>query len=186
MAQDLEKDGKTPHFQLLRLKLHEAHRADQDMPLTWALLNDDLNSAQIMLVKRLANMALSGGMLGTRYRIGDMLSPDQYQTLRQIGAWIHPPQTHQKMDGLRWLAILVSSGTLNWKQWEQICSFIYPKLDQDPDPETLADWLDGLVNFEGEGLHQQTPAKAFPGTKVGRNETCPCGSGKKFKKCCGR
>jgi uncharacterized protein YecA (UPF0149 family) len=21
--------------------------------------------------------------------------------------------------------------------------------------------------------------------KVGRNETCPCGSGKKFKKCCG-
>ena len=23
-------------------------------------------------------------------------------------------------------------------------------------------------------------------TKVGRNEPCPCGSGKKFKKCCGR
>lgn len=23
-----------------------------------------------------------------------------------------------------------------------------------------------------------------PGTKVGRNEPCPCGSGKKFKKCC--
>ncbi|MGA1315702.1 MAG: SEC-C metal-binding domain-containing protein [Rubrivivax sp.] len=22
-------------------------------------------------------------------------------------------------------------------------------------------------------------------TKVGRNEPCPCGSGKKFKKCCG-
>jgi uncharacterized protein YecA (UPF0149 family) len=21
--------------------------------------------------------------------------------------------------------------------------------------------------------------------KVGRNETCPCGSGKKYKKCCG-
>ena len=24
------------------------------------------------------------------------------------------------------------------------------------------------------------------GDKVGRNDTCPCGSGKKFKKCCGR
>lgn len=24
------------------------------------------------------------------------------------------------------------------------------------------------------------------GPKVGRNEPCPCGSGKKFKKCCGR
>ncbi len=24
------------------------------------------------------------------------------------------------------------------------------------------------------------------GTKVGRNDPCPCGSGKKYKKCCGR
>ncbi len=23
-------------------------------------------------------------------------------------------------------------------------------------------------------------------SKVGRNEPCPCGSGKKYKKCCGR
>jgi uncharacterized protein YecA (UPF0149 family) len=23
------------------------------------------------------------------------------------------------------------------------------------------------------------------GAKVGRNEPCPCGSGKKYKKCCG-
>ena len=36
------------------------------------------------------------------------------------------------------------------------------------------------------------PAVAFdkddPDTwgKVGRNEPCPCGSGKKYKKCCGR
>ncbi|WP_396334004.1 SEC-C metal-binding domain-containing protein [Burkholderia anthina] len=27
------------------------------------------------------------------------------------------------------------------------------------------------------------PAKAEP--KVGRNDPCPCGSGKKHKKCCG-
>jgi uncharacterized protein YecA (UPF0149 family) len=24
------------------------------------------------------------------------------------------------------------------------------------------------------------------GKKIGRNEPCPCGSGKKYKKCCGR
>ncbi|WP_300923614.1 SEC-C metal-binding domain-containing protein, partial [uncultured Desulfovibrio sp.] len=24
------------------------------------------------------------------------------------------------------------------------------------------------------------------GPKVGRNDPCPCGSGKKYKKCCGR
>src|SRR5208337_3104026 len=33
-----------------------------------------------------------------------------------------------------------------------------------------------------EPLSQATPRKA----KVGRNDPCPCGSGKKFKKCCGR
>ena len=28
-------------------------------------------------------------------------------------------------------------------------------------------------------------APIVKGTKVGRNDPCPCGSGKKFKKCCG-
>lgn len=47
-----------------------------------------------------------------------------------------------------------------------------------------------------ETLHRiaaywRNPASAFPkdsplrSTKVGRNDACPCGSGKKFKKCCG-
>jgi SEC-C motif-containing protein len=32
------------------------------------------------------------------------------------------------------------------------------------------------------------PVRQFvrPGPKTGRNDPCPCGSGKKFKKCCGR
>ena len=29
-------------------------------------------------------------------------------------------------------------------------------------------------------------AKNDEGGKVGRNDLCPCGSGKKFKKCCGK
>ena len=46
---------------------------------------------------------------------------------------------------------------------------------------------------EGEGQSDpETQAKAKPAPfvrdnrKVGRNEPCPCGSGKKFKQCCGR
>jgi len=27
--------------------------------------------------------------------------------------------------------------------------------------------------------------KNADGSKVGRNDTCPCGSGKKYKRCCG-
>jgi uncharacterized protein len=30
------------------------------------------------------------------------------------------------------------------------------------------------------------PGRHPAATKVGRNERCPCGSGKKFKKCCGQ
>ena len=53
------------------------------------------------------------------------------------------------------------------------------------------------VTFDGEGLpldelsslhdlHQAIPAqRAGSLQKIGRNDPCPCGSGKKFKKCCG-
>ena len=29
-------------------------------------------------------------------------------------------------------------------------------------------------------------APAVSGEKIGRNDPCPCGSGKKYKKCCGQ
>ena len=35
----------------------------------------------------------------------------------------------------------------------------------------------------GQEARSQTVRRQGP--KVGRNEPCPCGSGKKFKKCCG-
>jgi preprotein translocase subunit SecA len=35
------------------------------------------------------------------------------------------------------------------------------------------------------GKTQQQPLKR-EGEKIGRNDPCPCGSGKKYKKCCGR
>jgi len=41
-----------------------------------------------------------------------------------------------------------------------------------------------LVFSHGEEPRKKEPVKR-EGTKVGRNSPCPCGSGKKFKKCCG-
>ena len=35
-------------------------------------------------------------------------------------------------------------------------------------------------------LQAAAPAQAAPRAQVGRNDPCPCGSGKKYKKCCGR
>ncbi len=45
------------------------------------------------------------------------------------------------------------------------------------DPSAMGD---GGVSEEKEEHH------VYNGVKVGRNDPCPCGSGKKFKKCCGR
>ena len=47
--------------------------------------------------------------------------------------------------------------------------------------EKPADALDGGRLFPGkvETFRRETP-------KVGRNDPCPCGSGKKFKRCCGK
>ena len=36
----------------------------------------------------------------------------------------------------------------------------------------------GQVDGPGQTVRRETP-------KVGRNDSCPCGSGKKYKKCCG-
>ena len=35
-------------------------------------------------------------------------------------------------------------------------------------------------------LAAEPPSDPLPPRKAGRNEPCPCGSGKKYKKCCGR
>ncbi len=37
----------------------------------------------------------------------------------------------------------------------------------------------------GDGTVKKAPVKKKPAEKVGRNDPCPCGSGKKYKKCCG-
>jgi uncharacterized protein len=45
----------------------------------------------------------------------------------------------------------------------------------------------GLYLFmrERDGISQPRANHPIKSTKVGRNEPCPCGSGKKYKRCCG-
>lgn len=49
--------------------------------------------------------------------------------------------------------------------------------------------LGAYVRALGESFGQRVSGKqapfVSPGAKIGRNEPCPCGSGKKYKKCCG-
>ena len=61
--------------------------------------------------------------------------------------------------------------------------------------DAKADWLYELPMwkeiFDDETrralyLEQKKSGTVVTGKKVGRNDPCPCGSGKKYKKCCGR
>lgn len=67
-----------------------------------------------------------------------------------------------------------------------------PPRFEDTDPETAQTLMnfyrlpehvrDALQRKHG-GINSETVQRETP--KVGRNDPCPCGSGKKFKKCCG-
>ncbi len=60
--------------------------------------------------------------------------------------------------------------------------------------EAKADWLYNLEQWEGiltqdrrsEITKEFKLSKMAVSSKVGRNDPCPCGSGKKYKKCCGK
>ena len=62
-----------------------------------------------------------------------------------------------------------------------------PALGRRPEPAAAADGQNG-GNGDGDGdavrLELAPARREMP--KVGRNEPCPCGSGKKYKNCCGR
>jgi preprotein translocase subunit SecA len=51
------------------------------------------------------------------------------------------------------------------------------------DPASLAE-SSNVVTEANEELAKAQPVRAVP--RVGRNDLCPCGSGKKYKKCCGQ
>lgn len=60
--------------------------------------------------------------------------------------------------------------------------------------EAKADWLyempvwEGLISAERRKelyRKQKKSGTIVKGKKIGRNDPCPCGSGKKYKKCCG-
>ena len=54
----------------------------------------------------------------------------------------------------------------------------------DIDTEDRPDDALGLLPDELDDIPTPTPYIAPP--KVGRNDPCPCGSGKKYKKCCAK
>jgi hypothetical protein len=56
---------------------------------------------------------------------------------------------------------------------------------EDENQEYDNDSLDKMIEDMRKGIKQETATQKVQKTKkIGRNEPCPCGSGKKYKKCC--
>jgi hypothetical protein len=53
------------------------------------------------------------------------------------------------------------------------------------DHPNFHEWMKISIEKDEEQRKHQMEVESLNGQKVGRNEPCPCGSGKKYKKCCG-
>ncbi len=66
---------------------------------------------------------------------------------------------------------------------------ILKRYQENPSPE-LRFWakmaFDECRTFAQQSLSDETLTALTLIEKIGRNDPCPCGSGKKFKKCCGK
>lgn len=73
-----------------------------------------------------------------------------------------------QVEGLKELMQLVYNHTPRWMNLGHTPHHLYePKIEEKP-----------------ESLEEKQPSKPQLQKNVGRNEPCPCGSGKKYKKCC--
>jgi len=83
-------------------------------------------------------------------------------------------------DKKRALIILAHKGRLDVYK-------ILEEYEKNPDPE-LKIWLNLAIqeckNFMESDIMDKPVLSVGRVTKTGRNEKCPCGSGKKYKKCC--
>ncbi|MCB2193350.1 MAG: SEC-C domain-containing protein, partial [Deltaproteobacteria bacterium] len=68
---------------------------------------------------------------------------------------------------------------------ETVGALMRVQIASEEDVQALAPEEDIPLAYSGGEAAQPETAQR-EGKKVGRNDPCPCGSGKKYKKCCGR
>jgi preprotein translocase subunit SecA len=68
---------------------------------------------------------------------------------------------------------------------ETVSTLLRLQIEREADVEAFVPEEDQALSFSGGEEAAPQPVKNKKG-KIGRNDPCPCGSGKKYKKCCGR
>jgi preprotein translocase subunit SecA len=70
--------------------------------------------------------------------------------------------------------------------FENFLRNVPPTTTHKPEPPKTDPRASDIVSQAAEDVNKPKPKPNRAGPKVGRNDPCPCGSGKKFKNCCGR
>ncbi len=93
-----------------------------------------------------------------------------------------------------WLALLKDEGNPERQQAAMVLSRLHQLSHRSETGIKLTELDDVLLESAADGIpvavealhkHRKQPlAPGLTNKKLGRNEPCPCGSGKKFKKCC--
>lgn len=115
------------------------------------------------------------------------MSEDEYRTMRanylhavcMVARKEHPQLTHV-------VAIATESGEMNIKRSEDFGYFDATEWNEEmeKEAESLQKDLGILVKPEPIHVHISEYPSLVENKKHGRNDPCPCGSGKKYKKCC--
>lgn len=193
MMEEARRNGVPPSLEWLRWALHRRYRADKPAPFAWALMDDRLPKHVLARARVLASMALSGGMTAPEVAIGETITPEQFRLLRSFGAWLSVDNASDQaalFPDLSWLAELAKRPEPGPDHWFTVCDFVFGKLNEPPSPDRLQAHLRALgvtmptLTADSQGTDPKAPLAL--GRKPGRNDPCPCGSGKKYKKCCGR
>jgi len=131
---------------------------------------------------------------------------DNYASILSEGQWVIEGKVKDLADRFD-MDTVMFTGFLDGINTSLAAPLNIEELEEDSDvtlsiePEKLyfnmldakADWLYNLPQWDGilsderrrEIYQQYRESKMVRSTKVGRNDPCPCGSGKKYKKCCG-
>ena len=119
----------------------------------------------------------------------DMMDRIEDETIRFL-FFMQPYEEHRRMDGMPFHEIeewqedgsAIESGASNGTGDHQAAQSAFEDFTrhiQRKKEKELAD----IQFVGGDGTTEKQPV--LKGPKVGRNDPCPCGSGKKYKKCCG-
>lgn len=104
----------------------------------------------------------------------EMSVPDILNDLTRLGVEL---PTEQEVGEAMDLIVNLANNTRLWSNKGHTPNEIFEQYERP--------YLQPLSN-QGTGLKGAERISDSPRIKIGRNDPCPCGSGKKYKKCCGR